>query len=79
MRPALRAGARWFSSAIDAPNAVPLAVSGAISLFDYRDVMEPPPDYLAMATEFGAVAAVQKPFQPRELLRAVRESIGIKV
>jgi CheY-like chemotaxis protein len=54
-----------------------IAVSGAISLFDYRDAMEPPPDYLAMASEFGAVAAVQKPFQPRELLRAVRESIGI--
>jgi CheY-like chemotaxis protein len=54
-----------------------IAVSGAISLFDYRDTREPPPDYLAMASEFGAVAAVQKPFQPRELLRAVRESIGI--
>jgi CheY-like chemotaxis protein len=54
-----------------------IAVSGAISLFDYRDVMEPPPDYLAMAAELGAVASVAKPFQPRDLLRAVRESIGI--
>jgi CheY-like chemotaxis protein len=59
------------------PDLPIIAVSGAISLFDYRDVMEPPPDYLAMATAFGAVAAVQKPFQPRDLLRAVRESIGI--
>jgi DNA-binding response OmpR family regulator len=45
------------------------------SLLDYRDALEPPPDYLAMATALGAVTAVQKPFQPRELLRAVRESI----
>jgi CheY-like chemotaxis protein len=52
-----------------------IAVSGAMSLFDYRDALEPPPDYLAMATALGAVTAVQKPFQPRELLRAVRESI----
>lgn len=56
-----------------------VVVSGAISLFDYRDAMEPPPDYLSMAAELGAVASVQKPFQPRDLLRAVRESIGIAV
>jgi CheY-like chemotaxis protein len=53
-----------------------IAMSGAMSLFEYRDMSEPPPDYLSMATMLGAVAAVAKPFQPRELLRAVRESIG---
>jgi CheY-like chemotaxis protein len=53
-----------------------IAMSGAMSLFDYQDMSEPPPDYLSMATMLGAVAAVPKPFQPRELLRAVRESIG---
>jgi CheY-like chemotaxis protein len=57
------------------PDMPIIAVSGAMSLFDYRDAAEPPPDYLAMATELGAVTAVQKPFQPRELLKAVRESI----
>jgi hypothetical protein len=30
-----------------------------------------------MATMLGAVNSVQKPFQPRELLRVVRESIGV--
>ena len=59
------------------PDLPIITVSGAISLFDYRDTMEPPPDYLAMAAELGAVASVAKPFQPRDLLRAVRESIGI--
>src|ERR1700730_6935289 len=56
-----------------------IAVSGAISLFDYRDAMEPPPDYLWIADALGAVTAVQKPFHPHELLRAVRESIGVTV
>jgi DNA-binding response OmpR family regulator len=56
-----------------------IAVSGALSLFDYRDMAEPPPDYLSMAAELGAVTTVQKPFQPRELLRAVRESIAANV
>jgi CheY-like chemotaxis protein len=54
-----------------------IAMSGAMSLFEYRDGAEPPPDYLSMATMLGAVTAVKKPFQPRELLRVVRESIGI--
>jgi DNA-binding response OmpR family regulator len=58
------------------PDMPIIAVSGAISLFDYRDTTEPPPDYLSMATMLGAVDTVQKPFQPRELLRAVRASIG---
>jgi CheY-like chemotaxis protein len=57
------------------PDMPIIAVSGAMSLFDYRDAVEPPPDYLAMATTLGAVTTVQKPFQPRELLRAVRDSI----
>lgn len=56
-----------------------IAVSGAPSLFDFRDDSEPPPDYLSMATDLGAVTAVQKPFQPRELVRAVRESIAANV
>jgi CheY-like chemotaxis protein len=54
-----------------------IAMSGAMSLFEYRDGAEPAPDYLSMATMLGAVTAVKKPFQPRDLLRAVRESIGI--
>jgi DNA-binding response OmpR family regulator len=53
-----------------------IAVSGALSLFDFRDLAEAPPDYLAMATDLGAVTGVQKPFQPRELVRAVKESIA---
>jgi CheY-like chemotaxis protein len=57
------------------PDMPIIAMSGAMSLFDYRDGSEPPPDYLSMATMLGAVTAVQKPFQPRELLRVVRESI----
>jgi CheY-like chemotaxis protein len=58
------------------PDMPIIAVSGALSLFDFRDVAEPPPDYLSMATDLGAITAVQKPFQPRELIRAVRESIA---
>jgi CheY-like chemotaxis protein len=54
-----------------------IAMSGAMSLFEYRDGAEPAPDYLSMATMLGAVTAVKKPFQPRDLLRAVRESIGM--
>jgi CheY-like chemotaxis protein len=58
------------------PDMPIIAVSGAMSLFEYRDMSDPPPDYLSMATDLGAVTAVQKPFQPRELVRAVRESIA---
>ena len=54
-----------------------VAVSGAISLFDYRDALEPPPDYLSMATALGAATGVQKPFHPQELLRALRQSIAM--
>jgi CheY-like chemotaxis protein len=56
-----------------------IAVSGAMSLFDFRDLAEPPPDYLSMAKDLGAVTAVQKPFQSRVLIRAVRESIAANV
>ena len=48
-----------------------IAVSGAMGLFEYRDAPDAPPDYLSMATELGAVTAVQKPFQPHELVRVV--------
>jgi CheY-like chemotaxis protein len=58
------------------PNMPIVAVSGSMSLFAYRDSPEAPPDYLSMATKLGAVTAVQKPFQPRELLQAVQRSIG---
>jgi CheY-like chemotaxis protein len=53
-----------------------VAVSGAMELFDYRDSPEAPPDYLSMATKLGAVTSVKKPFQPRDLLHAVRQSLA---
>jgi CheY-like chemotaxis protein len=59
------------------PDMPIIAVSGAMGLFEFSDSPEPPPDYLAMATKLGAVTAVQKPFQPRQLLQAVQQSIGI--
>jgi CheY-like chemotaxis protein len=58
------------------PDMPIIAVSGAMGLFAFSDSPEPPPDYLSMATKLGAVIAVQKPFQPRELLAAVQQSIG---
>ena len=57
------------------PDLPIVAMSGAMGLFAYRDSAEPPPDYLSMATKLGAVRAVQKPFQPRELLQAVQQSL----
>jgi DNA-binding response OmpR family regulator len=53
-----------------------IAISGAMSLFAFRDTPDPAPDYLAMAAERGAVTTVQKPFRPRELVRAVRRTIA---
>src|SRR5258708_34145076 len=38
-----------------------IAMSGAMSLFEYRDGAEPPPDYLSRATMFGAVTAGKRP------------------
>jgi hypothetical protein len=35
------------------PNLPIIAVSGAITLFDYRDAMEPPRDYLAWRPSSG--------------------------
>src|ERR1700687_3984318 len=41
-----------------------IAMSGAMSLFEYRNGAEAAPDYLSMATMLGAVTGVKKPFQP---------------
>jgi CheY-like chemotaxis protein len=58
------------------PNLPIVAISGAMSLFDYCDSPNAPPDYLSMATKLGAVTAVQKPFHPRDLVEAVHKAIG---
>jgi DNA-binding response OmpR family regulator len=57
------------------PNVPIIAVSGALAMFDYRDTPAAPPDYLSMATKLGAVTAIHKPFKPRELVKAVRDSL----
>ncbi len=36
----------------------------------------PAPDYLAMAVKLGAVRSLQKPFRPRDIIDAVRASLG---
>src|SRR5882724_9042562 len=54
-----------------------IAVSGAMSLFDYCDSTTTPPDYLSMASKLGAETGVQKPFHPRELLQAVYKALGM--
>ncbi len=49
-----------------------IAVSGGMSLFEYRDAPEAPaPDFLDMATKLGAITAVPKPFKPRDLVAAL--------
>jgi len=34
------------------------------------------PDFLAMAVKLGAVRSIQKPFKPRDIIGAVRQSLG---
>jgi CheY-like chemotaxis protein len=34
------------------------------------------PDFLAMAVKLGAVRSIQKPFKPRDIISAVRQSLG---
>jgi CheY-like chemotaxis protein len=44
-----------------------------------RGVREPglqAPDFLAMAVKLGAVRSLQKPFKPRDIIAAVRQSLG---
>jgi CheY-like chemotaxis protein len=57
------------------PDMPIVAVSGAQIRAADRG-MSQFPDYLSMATKLGAITAVQKPFQPRELVAAVRRSLG---
>jgi CheY-like chemotaxis protein len=34
------------------------------------------PDFLKVAIQFGATRALQKPFKPEELLRAIKDCMG---
>ncbi len=58
------------------PRVPVIAVSGAMDLFAYRDQDEPPPDLLALASEMGAIVAMQKPFRPEDLVRTLRRAIA---
>jgi CheY-like chemotaxis protein len=42
-----------------------------ISGRDFQSASYPPPDFLRMATELGAVSSLRKPFRPSDLLAAV--------
>jgi CheY-like chemotaxis protein len=59
------------------PDLPIIAVSGVMRSLVYPDANGKLPDFLTMATKLGAVRALQKPFKPNELLKAVRESIGM--
>jgi DNA-binding response OmpR family regulator len=54
-----------------------IAISGFMDLYAFRDSADQGPDILSMAAEFGAVQSVEKPFRPRDLLRAVNQSLGV--
>jgi CheY-like chemotaxis protein len=47
----------------------------AISGFIFRDSMSNAPDFLTMATEFGAACSLRKPFKPRQLVEAIRDCL----
>src|SRR5262249_36926189 len=52
--------------------AVPIvAISGAMAGKDTEG-----PDFLSIATKFGAVTTLPKPFRPRELLEAARRALA---
>jgi len=54
--------------------AVPIvAISGAMGGKDDEG-----PDFLSIATKFGAVTTLPKPFRPRELLDAARHALANK-
>jgi DNA-binding response OmpR family regulator len=55
-----------------APAVPVLAMSG----FRFRGSMDPVLDYLAMATQAGAAACLQKPFAPQQLMAAVHASLA---
>lgn len=59
------------------PGVPIIAISGFMDLYAFRDTPEGGPDILSMASELGAVKSVAKPFRPRDLLRAVQESLGV--
>jgi CheY-like chemotaxis protein len=58
------------------PTVPVIAISGFMDLYAFRDSAEKGPDILSMAADIGAVRSVQKPFRPRELLRAVQDSLA---
>jgi CheY-like chemotaxis protein len=55
-----------------APGTPIIAMSG----FMFRDSPEGAPNFLQMATKLGAAYSLQKPFRPRELLKAVKTCLG---
>lgn len=54
-----------------APATPILAMSG----FRFRDSMDPGLDFLALATQAGAVVCLRKPFAPQQLMTAVSASL----
>lgn len=58
------------------PSVPIIAMSGFMDLYAFRDSTDRGPDFLSMASEVGAVASVSKPFRPRDLLRAVQDSLA---
>jgi len=48
----------------------------AISGFMFRDGRTRAPDFLGMATEFGAAHSLQKPFKPRDLLKLIESCLA---
>lgn len=57
------------------PDLPVIAISGFMDLYAFRDTPDHGPDILSMAAELGAVKSVHKPFRPRDLLRAVQDSL----
>jgi DNA-binding response OmpR family regulator len=53
-----------------APTIPLIAMSG----FRFRDPTSPGPDFLGMAVTLGANICLRKPFEPRQLLGAIRSS-----
>jgi CheY-like chemotaxis protein len=56
-----------------APSMPIIAMSGAMTRYESSPA---PPDYLQMATAFGALHRLQKPFRPHELLQTVQKSLS---
>jgi len=56
------------------PHVPIIAISGAMAGKD----KENSPDFLSVATKFGAVTSLPKPFRPRELLEITRRALSAR-